>query len=39
MIEDNNIIVAVFLDFIRAFGTIDRELLLAENGTIWHKRC
>jgi hypothetical protein len=28
MIEDNKIIVAVFLDFKRAFETIDRELLL-----------
>jgi hypothetical protein len=38
MIEDNQIIVAVFLDFKRAFETIDPELLLAENGTIWYKR-
>jgi hypothetical protein len=28
MIEDNKIIVAVFLDFKKAFETIDRELLL-----------
>jgi hypothetical protein len=28
MVEDNKIIVAVFLDFKRAFETIDRELLL-----------
>jgi hypothetical protein len=28
MIEDNKIIIAVFLDFKRAFETIDRELLL-----------